>query len=79
MWFACLITKWKITQKVDLWGCAGHPLFCVLKKGQPLQINQQEALGGEGSTSYEFGVTRVLASGHSPCSANYSNHEVWTV
>jgi len=62
--FLCLIRKWKITQKVD---CGGHPLLCVLKKGQPLQINQQEAFWGEGSTSCRFGVARVLASGHSPC------------
>lgn len=44
--FFFLHVLWKITQKVDFGGCVGHPLFCVLKTGQPLQINQQEAFGG---------------------------------
>lgn len=55
--------KWKITEKVDLWGCRGHLLLWV--EGT---AHADEAAGccrGRAGTSCEFGVGKVLTSGQS--------------
>lgn len=62
--------KWKITKKLDLGlgGSEGHLLWCELK-GQPLQMNQQDFVGGRGGRLVE-----ALASGHSRYSSPESTN-----